>query len=67
MNQEIEIGWDSSVGVAKDYGLDRRDSNPGRSRDFSLLYSIQTSSWVHPTSYPVTTRSSFPGGKAANE
>jgi hypothetical protein len=34
-------------------------------QDFSLLHRVQTSSGVHPASYPMGTGSSFPGGKAA--
>jgi hypothetical protein len=33
--------------------------------EFSLLHIIQTSSGVHPTSYPMDTGSSFPRGKAS--
>jgi hypothetical protein len=43
MNQEIEIGWDSSVGLAMAYRLDGWGSIPGRSRDFvsALQYPAQ--------------------------
>jgi hypothetical protein len=34
-------------------------------KEFSLLYVIQTSSGVHPTSNAMGTGGSFPGGKAA--
>jgi hypothetical protein len=37
---------------------------PAGARDFSLL-SVQTHSRVHPASYPVGNRGSFPGGKVA--
>jgi hypothetical protein len=47
---------DSVVGIATSYGLDQ---------EFSLLQIVQTSSEVHPTSYPMGTGGSFPGGKAA--
>jgi hypothetical protein len=33
--------------------------------NFSLNHLVQTGSWAHPASYPMGTRSSFPGGKAA--
>jgi hypothetical protein len=32
---------------------------------FSLLHSVQASSGVHPTSYPMGTEDSFPWGKVA--
>jgi hypothetical protein len=34
-------------------------------QEFSLLQIVQTGSEVHPTSYPMGTGGSFPGGKAA--
>jgi hypothetical protein len=34
-------------------------------KEFSLLQIVQTGFEVHPTSYPMDTGSSFPGGKAA--
>jgi hypothetical protein len=34
-------------------------------QDFFLLYSVQTGSGAHSASYPMGTRGSFPGGKAA--
>jgi hypothetical protein len=33
-------------------------------KDFSVLQIVQTSFEVHPTSYPMGTEGSFPGGKA---
>jgi hypothetical protein len=33
--------------------------------DFSPLHDVQTGSGAQPASYPVSTGSSFPGGKAA--
>jgi hypothetical protein len=36
--------WDSSVGIATDYGLD------GQERDFSLLHSVEIGSGAHPAS-----------------
>jgi hypothetical protein len=33
--------------------------------NFSLRHHIQTDSGVHPASYPLGTRGSFPGGKVA--
>jgi hypothetical protein len=32
-------------------------------QEFSLLHIVQTGSAVHPTSYPMGTGGSFPGGK----
>jgi hypothetical protein len=34
-------------------------------QEFSLLHVVQAGSGAHPTSYPMGTRGSFPGGKAA--
>jgi hypothetical protein len=34
----------SSVGIAKGYGLDGRSSTSGKDKDFSLLYSVQAGS-----------------------
>jgi hypothetical protein len=38
---------------------------PAGAGNFSLHHCVQTASGAHPTSYPVGTRGSFPGGKAA--
>jgi hypothetical protein len=40
---------------------------PAESGNFSLHHSVHTGSGAHPASYPVSTRGSFPGGKAAGE
>jgi hypothetical protein len=59
---------DNSVGIALGYGLDDRGSRvrfPAGAGKFSLHYRIQNGSGDHPTSYPIGTRSSFPGGKTA--
>jgi hypothetical protein len=48
--------WDSVIGIATDYGLDDLrgwSSSPCRFKNF--LHSIQTSSGVHPVSYPMGT------------
>jgi hypothetical protein len=53
---------DSSVGIALGYGLNDRDSRvrfPAGAGNFSLHHRL------HPASYPMGTRGSFPGGKAA--
>jgi hypothetical protein len=59
------VHWDSIVGIVTGYGLDDRgvevESQYGQ--EFSVLHVIQTGSWVHPTSYPMGTGGSFPGGK----
>jgi hypothetical protein len=34
--------------------------------NFSLHHHVQTSSGVHPASYPMGNRGSFPGGKVAS-
>jgi hypothetical protein len=41
-----------------------RSSSTGRVKN-SLPQIVQTGSGVHPTSYPMGTEESFPGGKAA--
>jgi hypothetical protein len=59
---------DNSVGIALDYGLDDRGSRvrfPAGAGNFSLHHCVQNGSGAHPFTYPVGTRSSFPGGKAA--
>jgi hypothetical protein len=38
---------------------------PAGAGNFSLHHRIQTGSGAHPDSYPMGTRGSFPGGKAA--
>jgi hypothetical protein len=58
----------SSVGIALGYGLDERGSTvrfPAGAGNFSLHHRIQNGSGAHPTSYPMGTRGSFPGGIAA--
>jgi hypothetical protein len=59
---------DSSVRIALGYGLDDRGSRvrfPEGAGNFSLNHRVQTGSGAHPASYPMVTRGSFPGGKAA--
>jgi hypothetical protein len=59
---------DSSVGIALGYGLDDRGSRvpfPPGAGNFSLHHRVQNSSGAHPASYPMDTRGSFLGGKAA--
>jgi hypothetical protein len=50
------------------YGLDDRGSGVRFSAgagNFSLHRRVQNGSAAHPASYPMGTRGSFPGGKAA--
>jgi hypothetical protein len=59
---------DSSVGVALGYGLHDRGSRVRFSAgagNFSLHHRIQNVSGAHPASYPMGTRGSFFGAKAA--
>jgi hypothetical protein len=58
---------DRSVGTALSYGLDNRGSRVRFSAgagNFSLHRPVRNGSGVHPA-YPMGTRGSFPGGKAA--
>jgi hypothetical protein len=59
---------DSSVGIALGYRLDDRGSRvrfPAEAGNFSLCHRVQNGSGAHPASYPMGTRGSSPGGKAA--
>jgi hypothetical protein len=59
---------DNSVGTALDYGPDARGSRVRFSAgagNFSLNHRVQNVSGAHPACYPMGTRGSFPGGKAA--
>jgi hypothetical protein len=54
--------------IALGYGLHDRGSRfqfPAGAGNFSLHHRIQNGSGAHPVSYPIGTRGSFPGGKAA--
>ena len=53
-------GSGSSVGIATDYGLDGRGSNPGDGRDFP---SVQTGPGTTPSLLYKGYTGSFPGGK----
>jgi hypothetical protein len=55
----------SSVGVATGYGLDGWVWFPVRTRNLSLLHSVQTGSGTHPTSPPMSIEGCFPEGKAS--
>jgi hypothetical protein len=59
---------DNSVGIALGYGLDDRGPRvpfPAGAGNFSLHHQVQNGSGAHPASYPMGTRGSFPGVKAA--
>jgi hypothetical protein len=59
---------DSSVGIQLGYGLDNGGSRvrfPAGAGNFYLHHRVQNDSGAHPASYPMGTRDSFPGGKAA--
>jgi hypothetical protein len=59
---------DSLVGIVLGYRLDSQGSRVQflvGDGNFSLHVHIQNSSGAHPASYPMGTRGSFPGGKAA--
>jgi hypothetical protein len=59
---------DSSVGIAPVYRLDDRGSRvrfPEGAGNICLHHRDQNGSGAHPTSYPMGTRDSFPGGRAA--
>jgi hypothetical protein len=59
---------DSSVGIVLGYGLDDWGSTvrfPAGAGNFSLHHRVQNGSGAHPASYPMRTRGSFLGGKAA--
>jgi hypothetical protein len=59
---------DSSVGIALGYGLEDRGSRvrfAAGDGNFSLHHRVQNGSGAHPAFYPMGTRGSFPGGKAA--
>jgi hypothetical protein len=58
---------DSSDGIALGSGLDDRSSRvrfPAGAENF-FHHRVQNGFGDHPTSYPMGTRGSFPGGKAA--
>jgi hypothetical protein len=61
------LSRDSVVGIATGYGLDDRGFGVQVPLGVRIVTSplVQTGSGVHPTSYPMGTGGSFPGGKAA--
>jgi hypothetical protein len=59
---------DSSVGTGTGYGLDDQGSRvrfAAGAGNFSPHHCVQNGSEAHPASYPMGTRDSIPGGKAA--
>jgi hypothetical protein len=53
-------------GIALGYRLDDRGVQvSAEAGNFSLHHPVQTASGTHPASYPMDTRGSFPGDKAA--
>jgi len=57
-----------TICIALRYGLDDQGSGvrlPAAAGNYSLHHRVQNGSGAHPTSYPVGTRGSFPGGYAA--
>jgi hypothetical protein len=59
---------DSSVGIALGYATYDQGSRvrfPAGAGSFSLHHRVQNGSGAHPASYPMGTRGSFSGGKAA--
>jgi hypothetical protein len=54
----VDMGRDSSVGIALGYGLDNRGSRvrfPAGAGDFSLHHRVQNGSGAHPASHPMGT------------
>jgi hypothetical protein len=56
---------DIVVGIATGWMTEGSEFESQQGQEFSLLHIVQIGSGVHPTSYPVGTRGSFFGGKAA--
>jgi hypothetical protein len=56
-----------AVSVVSDYWLGDRGSIPSRGKVFFLQLLCPDQLWAHPVSYPVSTGSPFPGGKAQPE
>jgi hypothetical protein len=59
---------DDDDSIALGYGMDDRGSRvrfPAGAASFSLHHRVQNGSRAHPASYPMGTRGSFSGDKAA--
>jgi hypothetical protein len=52
--QRLATGWTT----------ERSEFESRQSQEFSLLHVVWTGSGAHPASYPLSTGSSFPGGRA---
>jgi hypothetical protein len=58
-------GWECFDELHDWYDRGSRIRFPSGTGKFSLHHRVQKCSSAHPASYPMDTRSSFPGGKAA--
>jgi hypothetical protein len=58
------VGPHNATIVCAAHGILNNSSRAGAG-NFSLNHRVQNGSGAHPTSYPMSTRGSFPGGKAA--
>jgi hypothetical protein len=64
LNVPLDAVFDNIYRNGKEYGgLATGWMTEAKGQEFSLLHVVQTGSEVHPTSYPVSTVGSFPGGK----
>jgi hypothetical protein len=66
-SNQYEAGEMNGVAQSLGYGMDDKDSIPGRGngRMFSLRHSLKTGSETHPTSYPRVSACSYRGGKVS--
>jgi hypothetical protein len=58
------IQFPSSYFVQPDWTTKVSEFESNWGQEFSLLHVVQTGYEIHPTSYPIRTGGSFPGGKA---
>jgi hypothetical protein len=68
VERDNSLSRDTSVSIVLGYRLDNWGSRvrfPAGAGNFSPHHRIQNGSGAHPASYPMGTRGSFPGGKAA--
>jgi hypothetical protein len=66
--RDLSVGGRTLLKMILEKIMDDRGSRvqfPAGAGDFSLHHRFQNSSEAHPVSYPMGTRGSFPGGKAA--
>jgi hypothetical protein len=59
---KLKMGRGSSVSIASEYRLDDRGSIRGKAKDFYFNLCVQTTSEVHPASYPMGTVDHFSRG-----